>query len=64
MKRLLWTGMILFAGLELVQFCAIAQNAPPRATNTTPQPDVVISEVCYWPKEGGTGVDRAFQRFG
>ena len=52
MKRLSLSYATLLAGLVTPILPAIAQNTSPRETQTPATPSVVISEVCYWPKEG------------
>lgn len=52
MKRISWPCAISWAILGVLHWPAFAQNNVPLGTQKTQTPDVVISEVCYWPKAG------------
>lgn len=52
MKRLLLSSVTLFVGFGVFPLSALAQVTPNPENKTLPTPEVVISEICYWPKKG------------
>ena len=52
MNRFYWTNATLLLGVTLCQTALLAQGGANDNANKPSAPDVVLSEVCYWPKEG------------